>query len=390
MTFWRILIGGLAVILALWIIIGEQLAGASADATINARLVTVRSPIAGSLTVADRPLGSPVTAGEVIGSVEDPLVDGVRLDDLTMEAGLAEAEVVRLTQLRDETQDIIDSLEARSGEFHAARISEVETRLDFARERLDILENGKLPDAFDIRPPSSAEVQSGGDAEAPGLRALWINAVSEQIAVLENELDTAKKGVFLGDGYNDAPNAEQRATELKSQLAELTVGLEEARKRLDIVTERRSAEQLRVTRAEGADLKSPLNGLYWEALAADGEVVQRGDAVARLLDCDSTFVTLSVSESVFDTLAIGDGAMFRPRSQNRNFGATIVRLAGAGAETLYRNLAVAPSERHLQRYDVAIFVPELNADPALGCAVGRTGRVFFERRPLDWLRSFRD
>ncbi|WP_223479060.1 HlyD family efflux transporter periplasmic adaptor subunit [Oricola indica] len=386
MTFWRILIGGLAVALALWILIGEQLAGASADATINARLVTVRSPIAGAVSAVERPLGSPVTTGEVIAGVDDIHVDGTRLDDLRMEAGFAEAEIARLTRTRDETEAIIDTLDERSATYRAARISDIEARLAFARERLDILESGELPDAFDVRPPRDAGVPGDDGAQAPGLRDLWVNAVKEQIAVLQIALDTAREGVFLGDGYNDAPNAEQRATELKSQLSAVSADLDEARSRLEIVSDRLDGEQLRVSRAAGAELKSPVNGIYWETLAADGEALQRGDPVARLLDCDSILVTLSVTESVYHTLAAGDGAVFRPRNSDRNFNATVVRLGGAGAETFYRNLAVAPSARHLERYDVAILVPELNADPELGCSVGRTGRVFFERRPLDWLR----
>lgn len=64
----------------------------------------------------------------------------------------------------------------------------------------------------------------------------------------------------------------------------------------------------------------------------------------------------------------------------------MLRLAGAGAATVYRNLAVAPSSKHLERYDVTLLVSGLKDDPELACAVGRTGRVFFERRPLDWLR----
>lgn len=115
--------------------------------------------------------------------------------------------------------------------------------------------------------------------------------------------------------------------------------------------------------------------------------MQRGDAVARLLDCGSTLVTLSVTESVYNTLNVGDAALFRLRGETGNFDATVLRLAGAGAATFYRNLAVAPSQKHLERYDVTLLVPGLAADPELRCAIGRTGRVFFDRRPLDWLRS---
>ena len=95
MVLLRLLLGSILVALALWIIVGEQLAGVSADATINAHVVSVRSPVAGDLTMADRELGATVAVGEVLGAVEDRLVDAVRLDDLRMERGLTEAGIVR-------------------------------------------------------------------------------------------------------------------------------------------------------------------------------------------------------------------------------------------------------------------------------------------------------
>jgi hypothetical protein len=64
----------------------------------------------------------------------------------------------------------------------------------------------------------------------------------------------------------------------------------------------------------------------------------------------------------------------------------VARLAGSGTETIYRSLAVGPSAEHLKRFDVAVAVPALAADPELACAVGRTGRVIFAGRPLDGLR----
>jgi hypothetical protein len=127
--------------------------------------------------------------------------------------------------------------------------------------------------------------------------------------------------------------------------------------------------------------------LYWEVLAADGEDIQRGDAVVRLLDCDSTIVTLSVTESVFNRLSIGDTAVFRPRGDRETYDGTVERLAGSGAATIYTNLAVAPSQLHLERHDVTLSVPGLRDNNALDCKVGRTGRVFFDTRPLDRLRD---
>lgn len=386
--FLRLVVGLALVALALWVIVGEQITGASADATINARIVTVRTPIAGDLELTTRSLGASVGRGEVLGRIKDQLVDDVRQDDLAMELELAEAAIARHAGLRDETEAMIEALEARAKEYRSRRIAEIQLRLDFARDRLTLLEEGVFPPAFDIAPPDDAGVERAVDPDADGLQELWINAVEERIAVLENELASAKAGVFLGDGYNDAPNSEQRITELKSELASQSVLLAEAEARRGAVEKRLGAERLRTNRAGTVELRSPVAGRLWEVLEADGVNVQRGDPVARVLDCRSVIVTASVTENVFNSLTAGQETVFRPSGGGPAFEGTVIRLAGSGAATVYRHLAVAPSIRHLQRYDVAISVPGLNADETLGCAVGRTGRVFFDRRPLDWLRSF--
>lgn len=145
---------------------------------------------------------------------------------------------------------------------------------------------------------------------------------------------------------------------------------------------------MRLNLLSGAAVQSTANGQLWEILAADGEIVQRGQDVLRLADCDRVIVTLSVSENVYNRLKIGDSAAFRLSGDGRSFVGTIIRLAGSGAATVYENLAVAPSQRHLERFDVALLVPALRNDADLRCAIGRTGRAFFEARPLDVLRGW--
>ena len=49
MKFTRLVLGSAIVIAALWLIIGEQISGVSSNAVVNARLVTLRAPVAGTL-----------------------------------------------------------------------------------------------------------------------------------------------------------------------------------------------------------------------------------------------------------------------------------------------------------------------------------------------------
>ncbi len=387
MRYFRLVTGIVVIALAVWIILGEQMSGASADAVVNARLSTVRAPVAGAVQAAPRALGTTVRRGDVLATMNDPLVDGVRLDDLLMEQSLAEAEVARLEQELEATSDIRTHLEARAETFRTERLAEIETGLDHARIRLALLETSG---AFGGAEADLAEVLDQDTDRTPGEPRLYeiaLDHARERVEVLEIALRAARAGVFLGDGYNDAPNSEQRLAELQSVTASLNAELTNARSRLQAVADRVGRERLRVNRFGVAEMTAPVEGVIWEALTTSGETLQRGQDAFVLLDCTSVMVTLSVTENVYNRLSVGDSAVFRLSGSGQTFEGTINRLAGAGAATIYRNLAIAPSERHLERFDVLVSVPGLRGDPALACGVGRTGRVFFDRRPLDWLRN---
>ncbi|WP_421907136.1 HlyD family secretion protein [Mameliella sp.] len=387
MKLLRLGISILLITVALWVIVAEQMAGASANAFVNAPVVTVRASTAGDLSLPDTPFGARVKKGQTIASVEDPLADTVRLNDLRMERGFVEAEIARIEADLEDTRDLRDSLLDRAEIFRAARLEELRTRLHHARLRLAILEGGELPEGTDQEILSLVGELPGRIPMEPGLAPLMLDHARERVEVLEIALATAQEGVFLGDGYNDSPHAKQRATELETVISQLENSLAEAQRRLEAVSTRSRRENLRVNALSGGEIAAPVNGLYWEILQSDGVNVQRGDPILRLVNCDATFVSLSVTELVFNSLRIGEAASFRLTGEDDVYEGTVARLAGAGAATIYQNLAVAPSERHLERYDVALLVPGLTADSERGCSIGRTGRAFFDERPLNWFRA---
>ena len=205
--------------------------------------------------------------------------------------------------------------------------------------------------------------------------------------MLENTLAAAESGVFLGDGYNDSPNAEQYFSELGVELQNRIAALRQAKNQLEALNKRLAHERLRVEKLQSGELRAPVSGMYWDVIAADQVHVQRGDPILRLVDCGTTIVSLSVSEMVYNSLELGGEASFRFMNGSRVFKGTVTRLAGSGAIKIYDSLAVVPGMRHLERFDVTVTIPELLEDLKLACAIGRTGRVFFEGRPLDSIRS---
>lgn len=387
MKYTRLLIGLFIVVAGLWILVGEQMSGASADAVVNAHVVTVRSDVAGVLTLPKRTLGSRVAKGDVIASLADELADSMRLDDLLMERGLVDAEKSRIMAERDGIASIRGSLDDRTERYRRERLSDLRTRLSFARDRLETLQAEGVPEQVAL----NAAFQQGltGEDSLPLGEAFAISAARERVETLEIALRAAEADVFLGDGYNDSPNAEQRSVELQSDLLLRDARIAELGARASLLDERIARERLRVSAFRGGDLRTPVNGLYWEVLEGDGVTVQRGDPILRIVDCDSVMITASVAEGVYNRIEVGQQAVFRLNGDAKPYSATVSRKAGSGAATIYWNLAVAPSKQHLERFDVTL-IANFPAAERPGCGIGRTGRVFFESRPLDRVRALFD
>lgn len=329
-----------------------------------------------------------MTAGEVVASINNPIVDRVRLDDLLMEVRLEEAARSRIAATLSDTQAIQEQLVERTAASHLRRLEDLRERLSHAEARLAGLEAGGL--AAEGGGQSLLDAVQRDSEFLPAesrLQALALDHARERVTILGVALEAAEAQDFLGRASNEPRGYEQRATELSIETAALTSRLAEAEERIVAIRERADQERVRVNALRGGELRTPVSGILWEVLQADGVNVQRGDPVLRVVDCGAMLVTLSVSERVFNGLNIGQPARFRLNGSAQIHEATVGRLAGNGAETIYRNLAVAPSQRHLERFDVALIVPALSAAGMENCRIGRTGRAFFESRPLDWLRG---
>ena len=393
MRILKVSIGLIAVLVGLFIVVGEQLSGVSADAVVNARLTSVRAQIAGRLTLDARQLGALIEQDEILGSLEDPLVDDIRLNDLILEQRISEAELKRLRIEIAVYDEALSTLNMRFEDYAIRRILWLEAGLKALAGNSDAIE-ARLQEAKESLERSKTLQDRGIESAAAFSRARAQSLIAEReldasaAAAVQSqiELKAAREGIYLGEGYNDAPYSEQRASQLTVERGQLYAQKEEEEALLAALKQRIDEERRRVNRLRSAPVAANVRGRLWEVLAENGESLQRGQDILKLVDCDSSIVTLSVSENVYNTLAIGDAADFRMNGDSRVYNGTILRLAGSGAETIYRNLAVAPSQKHLERYDVALSVPELLEDGDLACAIGRTGRVFFEGRPLDRLR----
>jgi len=379
--------------LGAYVVIGEHLSGVSSDAAINARTTVVRAPIEGELKLKVSGIGVRVSAGETLGDINDTRVDSGRLADLKRSEATLQADLARIMRQREILTKTRQDAAAHAAEYQGGRISQLEAKLaeakamgDAAAARLREHDNAlQRANALNER-----GVQTAANLDhAKSTRDVSVEdqKVSKQkVSYVTVELAAARNGVFLGDSYNDSPYSLQQVREMDLRLAENQSEAQHAEQRLSQVQDQAAAETRRINRLTSTDIKAPTSGLVWSYQSNDGEVARKGQDLLRLVDCTSVMITASVSERLYNSLKQGDSAQFRLLGDDRSFEGTITRLGGSGAANLYDNLAVGPTPEHLKGYDVTLSVPGLLADPQLGCAVGRTGRVVFSASPASKLR----
>jgi multidrug resistance efflux pump len=354
----------------------------SVEAVINARLLTLRAPIEGTIRFpSGDALPAEVRRDEVILDISNPRADQSRLDTLRRDIGRLEDEKAALAARREKVSQEADRLAAQTEAFRLGRIKQLEARsAEITSEIAAAKARADEAGATVARGTTLMKSGSYTTVDLDRARRDQIVAREQQAAAtrrlegVQVEIEAARDGRFLGDSYNDRPQSAQRGDEVAARLADLqeradVIDRQLARLRSDLASETERARLM-----ETAEIRAPIAGRVWEMLTAPGEAVQRGQELLRILDCTEAVVTASVTESVFNRLYVGMGARFRPAGSRQTIPGTVTALTGVAGPRA--NLAIEPSSLAREPYRVTVTVPGLGTE--YGCQIGRTGQVLFD------------
>lgn len=370
--------GAVAILLALWVIIGEQITGASSNAVVNAPISTTRAPIRGIISAPNHDLGRYYEFSEVIGKIENLSLDVSNLYSLQQQREIIVSEInsiyksltITNTEISD-VKSLVDKYFDFAIVINAARIARSEERIRL----FDEIEAARV-------------TTKGAKLSAKSVQNSIELSREKEIFAVQNAIRSSfLNKIFVGEEFGELFQLQKKLLERKMFRSNLIV-------RLELLEEKNASFSKRILQEEGltqsasiAILKSKPKSLLWEKIVSDGESVERGQEIYRTVDCSSAVVTLSVSKNVYNKLVIGQNALFFPDKSDLKYEAKITRLSGSGADRNYKHLAVPPSGKSKELFDVTLIAPKLREMTTKKCIVGRTGRVFFDGRPFDWLRD---
>ncbi|MFC3712160.1 HlyD family efflux transporter periplasmic adaptor subunit [Sphingoaurantiacus capsulatus] len=209
----------------------------------------------------------------------------------------------------------------------------------------------------------SAAAMAAGSCDAEKARLGSFQAMRE----------AAARGVYIGDGYNDAPYAEQQRDRLMLQRQQLEqIVSEQTAKRTEAL--RRWAEA-----NARAHFAAPPGTLVWSQLASPGAAVRAGEPVLDLVDCRRRFVEVALPERRAEAIRPGNKAEVRLIGSDGWQSGRVARVAGAAAQrsdTLFAaKTSSLPSDREIS-VEVTLDTPA-HGSPERRCDVGRLAEVRF-------------
>jgi multidrug resistance efflux pump len=380
----KVLAGGLVVAAVGYLPVRALLQTASTEAIVNARLITLRAPIEGLVAAGLGPLavGTQLDPGATLMHIANKRADRARLDDLRRQVHRLEGERIALTARRDDLKALHADLAAQTSAFKEGRLLQLESRTaELASEIAAATANREEADRALERatPLAATKIMTTAVFEKvkrdARVAAETQSALRHRLAAVEVEIASLRKGVFIGDSYNDRPRSSQRADELAQRLSEVVADIRERETLIATLRTEITEETRRYDEVAAADLAAPVHASVWEVMTAPGETVVRGQELVRLLDCSGVVVTATVGEAAYNRLRVGDKASFRLRGESIDHEGRIIGLTGVAAAPA--NLAIQPAALGKEPYRVTVALPDLAK--AAQCDIGRTGRVTFDR-----------
>ncbi len=354
----------------------------SVEAVVNARVVTLRSPIAGQIVSAPPELSATaiLPRGAAILDIVDRLADPGRLDELTQRterlASQRDATQERLVSARAARTDLARRAEAyRLGRVErlTARIAELQGEAAVAAARgVEAVADRDRATAL-ARSGTASSVQVAHLARLAVVASGTTAASQARLRSAEIDLASAQKGILLSDEVNDLPPSILRDDELRRQISDLGAELATTEAELGQARQQVALERTRFQGMSSAAVALPVAGRIWERMVTAGEQVSVGQDLVKVIDCSTSVVTANVTESVYNQLALGSEARFIPADGGPVLSGEVVQLSGVA--TAGANLAIEPAALRKEPYRVSVSVPA--RDGPQSCAVGRTGRVVF-------------
>lgn len=379
-----------------WLLYPQLEADIRSNGTVNARIVSITSPIAGHVMVDLPGDGEAVLEHQLLTQIGGNPEAGPLLAQLDTDRAASQATLIAQQQQLDSLQALQERLEQEVAAYQERAIERIRHELTEATARVKLWQATREERAANTK--RVRELVSKGYAPQARLEAAVsqeqqanqeIERARADAARLAAEESAARQGVFLGESRNDVPYSRQRLDEVLIIVARLTQEVAVAKARLTAIDRQYELEKAREQKRLDADVYIPLHGFVWRRLVKAGDVVERGAKLAEILDCSVLTIQIAVPEKMAERIGPETAVEVRLQGTNDRIQAQVREIRGMLAVVREDDLAARlPSlDRDEVMVTVELGASSLGVRPGAACGVGRRAQVIFPGRMSSWIEG---
>jgi multidrug resistance efflux pump len=366
----------------------EARADITASAIVNAPIVRIASPFNGLVEHAAPARGAAVHPGDRLVRVKATQDDRqtlselkTRLASMQRQIAVTHGHIKALSDARAELQTRMDNYRTGTIDRLAAQLKEAEALHNIFKARL-AQSDDSLQRQQQLKTKGYASQANFDAATASAIVAKNdVAASAARIQRIRVDLESAKRGVFVGDARDDVPYSQQRDDEIMLRLVDLDAKLKSLQATSQEIQGQLAAEVKRVAVGEVYDQTASMTGVVLETASMQGAPVRAGDPLVNVLDCGRTFLEVSLDESQTAGITPGDTAKVRLPGVEAAIDAKVRGLRGAIASAAGDQSGAESLPPTSGQAIVLVDLP-MSADSGSMqsfCHVGRTAEVVFER-----------
>ncbi|QFZ91842.2 HlyD family secretion protein [Synechococcus elongatus] len=355
------------------------------DAIINAKVITLQAPDDGIVTDFQIRPGEEVPVNQPLLRIENARASTfdqarlqTQLNTEQQKLKLKQDQLAAIVQLRQQVE--LDSRNQQHLEI--TKFTELRRKLQAdisaAREQLALAQRiYQRRQALAATGAVSVEVADQAETEYLRQRDI-LNALTKELASREQDLQAARLGLTLVNtrsNYDPGVRLQElklQESQLRSQVAAQTAQVNGLKNQLQEITRNtRSRQEI--------PLASPVPTVLWQASVSNGDVVTRGQILAKTIDCRDRWVDVYIGETALRKIRVGEPARVDLIGKDRSLeGKVIFIRSGVGRLRVGEDVLPSIPINLARESQVRIQLNPDKIQPSEFCDVGFTGRVTFQ------------
>ncbi len=364
-----------------WLLYQLVTSAKSYQGFVNGKIIHLRPPIKGQITLENISVGLPLHSGQLLGNIENDR----SYELISEQQKLTQALNTNRKQLEILEDRLITRQQRLSNLQHESHQQKV-LRVDFETQNVSAVK-AELDQAIKDAKRYETLAQKGfAPAQQAEEKVKEVKKLQAKLGVEQAKATAANVGVQV-DGSMNKGYADQRIYEIETELLYQQSERERLKAEAETLTVQLATLDESLEKLKNFKLEAPVNGVVWSLGANNHEYVTNETEVVQILDCDHLWIDTYVNEQQVSELDYNKPVEVKLISQpelGMMKGEVILVRTGVGRVEVNEGVAL-PKENQKSQAMIRVSVawPQ-RPDAHQSCYVGSSVETTFAKKPFQW------